>query len=161
MPHRVENPQQGNSEVPFSALAATLKALKNGGEFLLSPQTHADGNVYLGVQNVLRLEFLHEAVGDEFVVVRRLQVFRYGFKSHEKASEVLILVKLLDFSDRAYFIVPLSEFEQGWRINRAFQVQVEFGLGKREDKPGRGRELRGLHALSSGRQEAGPSLCSG
>src|SRR5579863_10032156 len=50
--HRVKNPQQGDSEVPFATLPPPLQAFEYRGKVLLAPQVHAYRNVDLRVQYV-------------------------------------------------------------------------------------------------------------
>jgi len=117
------------------ARAAALQAFEDGGEVLLAVQTDADRDVDLSMQNVFGLEPLHEAMCDEFVVCGRLQVLGDGLEGHEKPGEVGILVELLSVGECGSFqSVTVLDFQQGGRVNRAFEVEVEFGLGKRGDE---------------------------
>jgi hypothetical protein len=87
------------------------------------------------VQNILRLKLLHQLVGDEFVVIWSSEEFTDSLKGEEKAIEVVVLIELLDFGESGVLkSSPPLEFQQGGRLNRAFQMQVQFGLGKACDK---------------------------
>src|SRR5215813_1040114 len=71
--HRVEYPEKRDTEVVLAAMAAAFQSFEDGRKVLLAPETHAYGDVNLGMQDVLGLELLHEAVRDQFVIGRRLQ----------------------------------------------------------------------------------------
>ena len=88
------------------------------------------------MKNVLRFELLHQAVGDQLVVVRRLQVFGKGLECHQETEEVFVLIKRLGFGQRALFALPLAQFDEGLRRNRAFEMQVQLSLRKRADEGG-------------------------
>ena len=64
------NPLVEELEPIAKQLTPTLQALKNRGKILLAPQADADRHVDFRVQNAFFLQSLHEAVRDEFVVVR-------------------------------------------------------------------------------------------
>src|SRR5229473_6461611 len=116
LPDGIEYPQQRNAEVFLSALAATFQPLENRGEILLAPEADADRNNNLRMQNVLRFQVLHQAVGNQLVVFRSAQVSRQILESREEAIEVFVVVKLLDFSERGPFHrVTLAEFQQRGR----------------------------------------------
>src|ERR1700690_2989939 len=78
----IEYSQQRNSECTLTFLASAFQPFEDGVEVLFAPQAHAYGNVDFGVKNVFMLELLHQAVGDELVVFRRLQVFGDGLECH-------------------------------------------------------------------------------
>ena len=65
----VENPDQRDAEVARAAGAATIEAFKDGGEILFAPEADANRNINLGVQNVFFFQALHQAVGNELVIV--------------------------------------------------------------------------------------------
>ena len=107
----VEDPEDGDAEIFFAALAAALEAFEDGGEILLAPEADADGDDDLGVKDVLRFEALHQAVGDEFVVIGSAQVSGNVFEGGEESGEVFVAVELLDFSRCcARHVVALAEF---------------------------------------------------
>ncbi len=81
------------------------------------------------MQHVLCLQVFHQAVGDEFVVVGSTQPFGDGLECHQEAGEVGVLVKFSDFFERSLLAVALLQFEQRARLDRAFQMQMELGLG--------------------------------
>ena len=50
------------------------------------------------MQNSLRLQIFHQAVGDQLVVFGSLQVFSYRLEGQQKAGEIVVTVELFDFS---------------------------------------------------------------
>ena len=86
------------------------------------------------MQNVLRFKPLHQAVGDEFVVVGRLQVFGHSLESHQKTIEIPVTVKLFNVPQRAGLTMPLAQFKQRRRIDRTLKMQMQLSLGKRNNK---------------------------
>src|ERR1700732_4441870 len=127
--NRIEYPQQRNAEVFLSALAATFQALENRGEVLLAPEADTDRNNNLRMQNVLRFQPLHQPVSNQFVVFRGAQVSRHIFKSRQESREVFAVVELIDFGERgSVHAVTLPQFEQRGGFDRAFEMQMEFGL---------------------------------
>ena len=134
LPDRIKNPQQGDAEIPLTAVAAALQSLKQGGKVLLAVQADAHRHIDLGVQHILRLELLHQLVGDEFVVLGRLQVFRHRLERLQEAGEVAIAVKLFHLRERALLAVTFPQFEQSGGIDGAFEVEVKICLGKGSDK---------------------------
>ena len=65
----VEDPEQRDAEVAGAARASAVETFENGGEILLAPKADSNRNVNFGVQDVFFLQPLHQAVGDQFVVV--------------------------------------------------------------------------------------------
>ena len=84
----VEDPQERDAEICFAALAAAFEAFEEGGEILLAPKADADGDDHLGVQNVLRFQPLHQAVGDELVVFGSAEVSGDVLERGEESGEV-------------------------------------------------------------------------
>src|SRR6202521_2087287 len=110
--NRIEYPQQRNAEVFLSALAATFQALENRGEVLLAPETDADRNNNLRMQNVLRFQPLHQPVRNQLVVVRRAEMSRHILKGRQETREVFVVVELLHFDERrAFHPVTLPQFQ--------------------------------------------------
>ena len=56
LPDGVEDPEHGDTEVFFAALAAAFEAFEDGGEILLAPEADADGDDYL--ENILHAEVI-------------------------------------------------------------------------------------------------------
>ena len=83
----VENPEQRDAEVALAAGAAAIEAFEDGGEILLAPQADADRNVNLGMQNVFFFQALHQAVGDEFVIVWRAQMLGDVLEGEQETPE--------------------------------------------------------------------------
>src|ERR1700677_2645697 len=137
LPNRIEDPQQRNAEVFFSALSSAFQALENCGEILLAPEADTDRNNDLRVQNILRLQPLHQTVRNQLVVFGRAQVSGHIFESREETGEVLVVVKLLLYGKRcSVHPVTLTKLKQGRRLDRAFKMQMQLGLRKREDEAG-------------------------
>ena len=84
----VENPQHRDAEVALPTLASAFQSFKDRREILIPPQADSHRNVDLGVQNVFFLQLLHEAVGNEFVVLRRAQMLGDSFEGHQETVEV-------------------------------------------------------------------------
>src|SRR5207245_11456693 len=100
------------------------------------------------IDNV-RIKTLHHAIRYQLIVFECLQMFRYSFESHEKAIEIFELIELFDGTKRSICCaVALHELQQSERFDGAFEMQVQFGLGKREDE-GTGH---GIHDVRFGRQ---------
>src|SRR6185312_5831437 len=133
----VEDPEQGNSKIALTPLAAALEAFKDGVEILLAPQADANGDINFRMEHVLRFQRFHEPVSDQLVVVGGLQIFGNGFEGHEKSDEILVLVELADFGERGGASVALAEFEQSFRLDGTFEVQVQLSLGQGRDESAR------------------------
>ena len=130
----VENPEQRNAEVACAAGPAALQAFKDGGEILLAKQADADRNVDLRMQHILFFQALHQAVGNEFVVVRAAQVRADRFEGHQKTLEIGVAVKGLNLGQSGVLAVQLAEFEQRCGLDRAFEMQVQLRLGELTDE---------------------------
>src|SRR5271165_2730995 len=63
--HRVEDPIQRQAKVSLAALPPPLQPFEQRCEFLPPPQYSANGNIHLGMKNILRVQLLHHAIGDE------------------------------------------------------------------------------------------------
>src|SRR5580704_16493698 len=96
LPHRIEDPQKRNAEVLLAALAATLQALENRREILLTPKADTDRNNDLCMKHVLCFQPLHQPVSDQLVIFRRAQVSGHILESREEAGEVFVVVELLN-----------------------------------------------------------------
>ena len=90
----VEDPIQRHAEVALATLAAALQALEQRSELASAPVNHADRDIHLGMQHVLRVQLLHHAIGDELVVVGSAQTLGDCLKRQQESSEVLVLVEL-------------------------------------------------------------------
>src|ERR1035437_3595678 len=133
LPDGIEDPHERYAEIFLAALAAAFQPLENRREILLAPEADADRNHHLRMKDVLRLQPLHQPVSDQLVVFRGAQVAGNILESHEEAREVLKVVELLDFGERGPFHpVTLAQFEQRGRLDRAFEMQMELGLGGRK-----------------------------
>ncbi len=119
-------------------------------------------DVNFGVENVFRFQLLHEAVGDELVVVGTAEMLADGFERHEEAGEIGVVVKLGGFGEGGAVSVALAEFEQSGGFNRALEMQVQFGLGELADETGRWPVWRGRHGLivvrEAGEGKQGPGV---
>src|ERR1019366_2799072 len=136
----IEDPQDRDAKIGFSALTAAFESLEKRREILLAPQADAHGNDNFGVKDVRGFQPLHEAVRDEFVVVGRAQVSGDMLESFEEAHEVGEVVQLFNFGERgasAFHAMALAEFEESGRLDRAFKMQMEFSLGESGDQRAR------------------------
>src|SRR5438309_950914 len=77
------------AEIPLAALAAALDPFKSCTEILLTPQTEANANVNLGVQDILCCELFHEAISNQFIIFGRLQIFGDRLEGHLEATKIL------------------------------------------------------------------------
>ena len=91
------------------------------------------------MQHIVRFELFHQTIGDELVVVGSLQFFGHGLECHQKAGEIRIAVKRLDFGKRARFSMPLFQLQQSSGIDRTFEMEVQLSFGKRNDEGARRR----------------------
>ena len=99
------------------------------------------------MQNILRTQLLHHAVGNKLVVLGGAQPLGDRLERPQKAGEILIFVQRARFflaEDTAAVLkvfvaiigagkrggMATAQFRQRQRINRALEVQVEFGLGQ-------------------------------
>ncbi len=86
------------------------------------------------MQHVLRFQLLHQPVGDQLVVVRSLQIIGERFESHQEARKILVLIKRFGFGDCAVSPMPLAQFDERLRRNRAFEMQVQLGFRQGADE---------------------------
>ena len=112
---RVEDPIQRNTKVTFAALPSSFRTFKQWREFLSSPLHHARGNVHLGVENVLRMELLHHAIGNELIVLGGAQPLGDRLECPQKSAEVFVAVEF-------------TRFFLGEDAATVFNVAVTFGL---------------------------------
>src|ERR1700685_949028 len=89
------------------------------------------------MKHIFRFEFFHQSISDELVILGSLQLFGHNFECHEKTSEVLIPVKLLNLCKSAIFPVPLLQFEQCGGTDRTFKMQMQLSFGQGNDKGAR------------------------
>src|SRR5712664_2426440 len=62
---------------------------------------------------------------------------RHILESRQEAGEVFVVVELLHFGERrTIHPVTLTQFQQRGRLDRAFEMQMELGLGERADEAG-------------------------
>src|SRR5215469_4332982 len=127
---RIEHPHERDAEVAGTAFASALEALEDRVEILLAPQVDADRDVDLGVQDSFRFELFHQAIGDELVVGGGLEVFGDFLEGHQESGEVGVAVDGFNFFKRAELAMTGAEFEKGRRVDGAFEVEVEVGLGE-------------------------------
>src|SRR6267378_552246 len=126
--YRIEDPEHRGAEIPLAPLAAALQPFNNCTEILLTPQADANGNVNLGVQDILCCELFHEAISNQFIIFRRLQIFGDRLEGHQEATKILILVKQFDFWKCAGLAMALPQLKPGCGINRAFEMEMQIGL---------------------------------
>src|SRR5579863_7282627 len=65
----VEDPIQRHAKVTLAALAPAFGAFEERSKFLSSPLHHPDRDIHLRVHHTLRVQLLHHAIGNEFIVV--------------------------------------------------------------------------------------------
>ena len=94
MAHGVEDPVQRHAEVALAALAAAFQAFEQRSKLAAAPVNHADRDVHLRMQHVLRMQLLHHAIGDEFVVVGGAQALGDRLEGQQKSGEIFVLIKL-------------------------------------------------------------------
>src|SRR5882724_4684322 len=58
----------------------------------------------------------------------------HRLESDQKTVKVGVSIKRLHFRDSSPFAVPLAQFEQGGRLNRALQMQMQLRLGQLTDE---------------------------
>src|ERR1035441_2669566 len=156
----IEDPQQRNAEVFFSALATAIEALEKRGEILFAPEADAGRNNHLRMKNVMRLQPLHQPVSNQLVVFRSAQVSCHILKRSEEAFEVRVVVELFDFGQRSpIHPVTLAKFQQRSRLDRPFKMQMQFSLRQRVNKAGGLRRHRAILKQSGhpaiGRSDSG------
>ena len=134
MARGVEDPEQRNAEITRPAGAAALQPLEDGGEILLAEEADAYGNVDLGVQHVFFFQALHQAVGNEFVVVRAAQVRADCLEGHQKTLEIGVAIEGFDFGESGVLAVKLAQLEKRGGLDRALEMQVQLCFGKLTDE---------------------------
>jgi hypothetical protein len=81
----------------------------------------------------LRFQAFHQAINNQLIIFGRAQMAGDIFEGKKESRKVGELVELLDFGERrAFHAVALAEFEERGGLDRAFEMQMEFGLGQRE-----------------------------
>src|SRR5271165_5058860 len=93
MPDGVEDPVQRHSEVALATQPAALQTFEQRSELAATPMNDADRDVHLRVQHVLRVQLLHHAIGDEFVIVSSPQPLSDSLEGQQEAGEILVLVQ--------------------------------------------------------------------
>src|SRR5580704_4060786 len=151
---RVENPEQRDAEIACATGASAFESVEDGGEILLAAQAHADRDVNFGMENVLRFQLLHEAVGDELVVVGAAEMFADRLERHEETSEIGVVVELGGFGEGGGVSMTLAEFNQRRGFDGALKMQVQLGFGKLADEAGWWPVWRGRHGLIVGKAVA-------
>ena len=91
--HRVKDPKQRDAKIFLSTPAPGLDAAKNFAELLSAPVHNAYAHIHFCVQNVLRAQALHHAIGDELVIVGGPQALGDRLKGHEEPKEILVLIE--------------------------------------------------------------------
>ena len=89
---RVEDPIERHAEVALATLASTLGAFEQRSEFLASPMHHAGRDIDLGMNNALRVQLLHHAISNQFVVVGGAQPLGDGLEGQHEAGEILVRI---------------------------------------------------------------------
>ena len=112
------------------AHARPLEGGEDGGDVLLAPEAHAGTEDDLGVADVFSVQPREQPVGDEFEVFWSAQPGGDFFEGVQEAGEVGVVVELVDGGEiERRGVVFAAEFDEGGGVNRAFKVDVEFGLG--------------------------------
>ena len=118
----VKNPQQRDAKVAGALGTSALEAFEDGREVLLAVETHSNGHVDFRMQGVFFFQVLHQAVRDEFVIIRPAQVGAHFLEGHQKTLEVGVVVERLGFRQRGSVAVPLAEFQQSCCVDRALEM---------------------------------------
>src|SRR5450432_4691122 len=71
--HCIEDPEQRDAEIALAALASSLQTIKDGSEILPAPANHSNADINFRVHHILLAQLLHQAIGDQLVVVGRAQ----------------------------------------------------------------------------------------
>ena len=146
----VEDPIERHTEVALAALTSALQAFEQRRKFAAAPVNHSDGNVHLRMQNVLRVQLPHHAIGDELIIVGCAQPLGDGFEGQQESGEVFVLVQRASFffgedasavGDVGIAIVrrgkrrgmAAAQLGQRCRIDGAFEMQMQLGLGEGKD----------------------------
>ena len=82
MANGVEDPEHRYAKVTLPAFPSAFNAFEQWRKFLLPPQYHSHGDVYLGMDYTLLVQLLSHAVSDELKIVGRTQTFCNCFKAH-------------------------------------------------------------------------------
>src|SRR2546423_2006398 len=90
-----KNPEQRNSKIAFPAQSSSFKSLEHLIEILLPPLHPTHRDIHLTMQHVLRMQTLHELVGDQLKVFRSAQPLGYRLERHQEALKIGIAVQLL------------------------------------------------------------------
>ena len=93
----VEDPVQRHAEVALAAQAATFQPFEQRRKLAAAPMDDSDRDIHLGMQHVLRVQLLHHAIGDEFVVVGSTQALSDCLEGQQKAGEVFVLIERAGF----------------------------------------------------------------
>ena len=135
----VKDPENGEAQFAFGAVAGALESRKDGFEargIVIAPHVDdADGDVDLGMDYTLFCEVLAHAPSDEFVVVGVDELTGNGFEGFDEAGEVSELVDGFrgGEGDRRGVVAP-AEFDEGSGCDGAFKMEMEFGFGKSADE---------------------------
>src|ERR1017187_5181678 len=141
VPDRIEDPVERHSKVTLATLAAALQTFEQRTKLPTAPMNHADRDIYLRMQHILRVQLLHHAIGDKLVVVGSAQPLGHRLKCQQEASEVLVLIERVSFlfgentsavGDVGVAIVrgrkrsrmPPAQLRQRRRIDCALEVQM-------------------------------------
>ena len=107
----VEDPQQRGAKISCAAGASAFQPFENGGEILLAIEADADRDINFRVQHGLFFQSLHQAVCNEFVIVRTTQVRAYFLECHQEALKIGVVVKGLDLGERRMISVIFVKLE--------------------------------------------------
>jgi len=149
----VEDPVEGGAEIFFRAPASALHALEKRIELLAAPEDDADADEDLGVQASLGGKLFDEAVGDELKVLGIAQALGDRLEGQEEAGEIRVVVErgslghgerkvrvglrlVAVTGPRKRRVVLLAELAESQRIDGAFKMEMEFGLGQAGDEVG-------------------------
>src|ERR1035438_7443921 len=145
---RIEDPQQRHTKIARATGPSAFETLEDNREILLAEQANAHRDIHLRVQHVLFFQSLHQAVGNELVVVRAAQVRADGLEGHQETLKIGVSVKRLDFGEGRVVAMEFPKFEQRSRFDRALQVQVQLRLWKLTDESIGRAERYGSHPFN-------------
>ena len=149
----VEDPVERGAEIFFGAPASALHAFEERIELLAAPEDDADADEDLGVQAALGGKLFDQPVGDELEVLGIAQALGDRLEGQEEAGEILVVVERGGLGDgeramrvgqrlvavagpRKRRVVLLAELAEGQRIDGAFKMKVQLGLGQAGDEVG-------------------------
>ncbi len=102
-----------------------MNGVEYGGEFLLLPQHHAGCDDDFGVADILRGQALQQAPRNQRIIFRPRQAHYHRTEGFQEGVEVRVMVERAQVGERRGRV----QFMQCLGVDRAFQVQVQLGLG--------------------------------